>query len=1379
MLSNLINGIIAVAGGHSTTDANDAPTHSPTLDLPPLPLSRDSPPASRSTPTVIDLSSPTKPSRKFQRDEQPSGKSLPRSSKRAISEDERRLVGDYEIPADAVSIPNPSSWMSDQRTMHSKPGANKGYRPVDTLNGVARAVIRKPTTYGKHARPRSGLIGQSPGPGQIAYSEFQRSKTPTTPSRHGLSRGKEDQWSGGPASAKRRKIEHVINLDEEEDEDDEAMVVTRSEASTPRRPSDERPISAMSSQSRLNIGSGSTGAEFKIHRATNEFREVDGLMNPGKKPRQASCNKRQARQNHSPVRRDTLSGEAHQFIIRSLKQGEPPQKSVERQVASKHFPEARINESTTEQPSTNHSFTSNSANLRTQHRPVPKQLDQMEESDSADELAISPVATRKQTLSPSKVKKAVQSGAKRNGHSKTSGDSWPLSFARSYGFEGAGSKMEDGHDTLVLRSDPKGLRLQKYSTEGYETIILIHSQEVNKVHADETSRVRLEGPRNANGNIPIFDLEFLNSNDFLAFCNSHAASLTTSGKILSKDNEHMRRLFAAPLRARNDKVAISEISDNAVNDPKSHDTHSEQAERPLGVQEQRHERGVEDRSTLNTTKTATTLSRSSRSRPLASTRLGRDSPDIVEVPKYSIDKGLGRPWTKSLEYGEGRQRAIVHFDDLPRLDEEEYLNDSLIDFYMIYLFKKLNVSADKVYFFNTYFFTKLTDNAGRKSMNYKAVERWTSKIDIFTYDYIVVPINESQSHWYLAIICNVSNIQRKPIVEDFDDPQLHIQETPELPTISATASDGEERKRLQPGSNPNSPAKIEEVHRQQDEDPNLFDEATISLIDRNDPGSRVRPRTGVDKSNAVNLESETEHMETPQTASDLEALSRRKLVQSSLSFAKNKNKRKAVPKRDPTQPVVVVLDSLGGIARSGAVRTLKDWIAAEGKSKRGMEAVIKENGYYPKGSQIPMQNNWTDCGVYLLGYIEKFFQNPDEFMHKLLTGSMSAEEDWPELNPSTMRHKMREIIFECHKQQEEARAAQKKAKKGSMQSKVSPDPASKQATQETACEKSLGPMTEAKSDKHATGGDDLPRAELSPTLPLPRLGSPFEPEKDSSASVKHSSQGGAAKDPDSSPTTKSPAKPGFASHSKVSPRRYSPEVRINNRTVQPHNSVDDTHSSPDRLTSHTRHIDQKDQESRSFSLSKRQRQDNHNHPTGSPNAKRPQMDPSLRKKRDGNSGTKAQSSRSGEGSAPDVPIEIKDSQEMEIAGRGLCPPLQPRASACHIPSSRPPRPIQMLQPSPSFEEIPRLPPRSKIVELRKKGASTGGQADDDYERDHARRSRAPGPSQPSQNFQRGEEGTKDPVEAISQSTDQMQLDGTQDSIIVRETPEPARSPIIT
>lgn len=51
--------------------------------------------------------------------------------------------------------------------------------------------------------------------------------------------------------------------------------------------------------------------------------------------------------------------------------------------------------------------------------------------------------------------------------------------------------------------------------------------------------------------------------------------------------------------------------------------------------------------------------------------------------------------------------------------------------------------SDKVYFFNTYFFTALTKNTGRQSMNYANVARWTGKVDIFGYDYIVIPINEA------------------------------------------------------------------------------------------------------------------------------------------------------------------------------------------------------------------------------------------------------------------------------------------------------------------------------------------------------------------------------------------------------------------------------------------------------------------------------------------------------------------------------------------------------------------------------------------------------------------------------------------------------------
>ena len=60
-----------------------------------------------------------------------------------------------------------------------------------------------------------------------------------------------------------------------------------------------------------------------------------------------------------------------------------------------------------------------------------------------------------------------------------------------------------------------------------------------------------------------------------------------------------------------------------------------------------------------------------------------------------------------------------------------------------YLYDELKVSIDRVYFFNTYFFPTLTRKVkGREGINYDDVKSWTKRDDVFSYDYIVVPINE-------------------------------------------------------------------------------------------------------------------------------------------------------------------------------------------------------------------------------------------------------------------------------------------------------------------------------------------------------------------------------------------------------------------------------------------------------------------------------------------------------------------------------------------------------------------------------------------------------------------------------------------------------------
>ncbi len=160
------------------------------------------------------------------------------------------------------------------------------------------------------------------------------------------------------------------------------------------------------------------------------------------------------------------------------------------------------------------------------------------------------------------------------------------------------------------------------------------------------------------------------------------------------------------------------------------------------------------------TRTRASTGKNSRVRQMSSS----EPEEVPEERRYSRRVGLGTPWTKPLIYPpQGPKRATVEFHDLERLDEGEFLNDNLVSFYLRYLEHQLEQEnpeiAKKIYFFNTYFYASLSKAPRGQRINYEMVQRWTSKVDLFTYDYIVVPINEN-AHWYLAIICNLSHIRR-------------------------------------------------------------------------------------------------------------------------------------------------------------------------------------------------------------------------------------------------------------------------------------------------------------------------------------------------------------------------------------------------------------------------------------------------------------------------------------------------------------------------------------------------------------------------------------------------------------------------------------------
>ncbi|XP_024365873.1 uncharacterized protein [Physcomitrium patens] len=96
--------------------------------------------------------------------------------------------------------------------------------------------------------------------------------------------------------------------------------------------------------------------------------------------------------------------------------------------------------------------------------------------------------------------------------------------------------------------------------------------------------------------------------------------------------------------------------------------------------------------------------------------------------------------------------------DIQRLEPLEFLNDTIIDFYIKYIqMEFLNPeSGRRFYFFNSFFYKKLSDVVGKKKKKknpgFSKVRKWTRGINIFDKDFLIIPVHD-RLHWSLAIIC--------------------------------------------------------------------------------------------------------------------------------------------------------------------------------------------------------------------------------------------------------------------------------------------------------------------------------------------------------------------------------------------------------------------------------------------------------------------------------------------------------------------------------------------------------------------------------------------------------------------------------------------------
>ncbi|CAG8126402.1 unnamed protein product [Penicillium salamii] len=385
-------------------------------------------------------------------------------------------------------------------------------------------------------------------------------------------------------------------------------------------------------------------------------------------------------------------------------------------------------------------------------------------------------------------------------------------------------------------------------------------------------------------------------------------------------------------------------------------------------------------------------------------------------------------WKQPLVYPpNGKKKAEVNIEDRDRLREDTYLNDNLIAFYMRFLQDNLERTnpdaAKRVYFFNSYFFATLRPQ-GTSEFNYKGVEKWTRNVDLFAYDYILVPINEHQ-HWYVAIICNL--------------PGLSLEDAEPVDSEESAQTSSETKKTETPHSVDvqkidETPEPESESESQNSAEPTVERHAkTSSEPPRENHVRRHRASSSAEeqapaaddtkrperKAHLPSSDGDSDADENPTLGANLSKVAAQQLAQDETAASQSANssgkKKRAGPKLSPNQPTIITFDSLD-VSRSPTIKVLRDYISAEAKGKRGMQ--IKTNDIKGmRGREIPLQPNFSDCGLYLLAYLEKFTQSPDWFIAKVLQRGMDSDIDWPPLGSGLLRYRLRTFLDDLYKEQ--------------------------------------------------------------------------------------------------------------------------------------------------------------------------------------------------------------------------------------------------------------------------------------------------------------------------------------------------------------------------
>ncbi|RLV97598.1 hypothetical protein DV515_00011602 [Chloebia gouldiae] len=131
---------------------------------------------------------------------------------------------------------------------------------------------------------------------------------------------------------------------------------------------------------------------------------------------------------------------------------------------------------------------------------------------------------------------------------------------------------------------------------------------------------------------------------------------------------------------------------------------------------------------------------------------------------------------------------------------------------------------------------------------------------------------------------------------------------------------------------------------------------------------------------------------------------------SAISKISLSNSKKQICKR----PCILILDSLKACSVQKTVQVLREYLEAEWEAKRKTHREFSKSTMIDLCPRVPKQDNCSDCGVYLLQYVESFFQNPIVNFEQPL----NLENWFPRQLIRNKREEIRDLILQLHFQQQ-------------------------------------------------------------------------------------------------------------------------------------------------------------------------------------------------------------------------------------------------------------------------------------------------------------------------------------------------------------------------